>query len=148
MSNCFGGETKMKKLLSTILVLVLMIGFPVSANAVYYDRVGNPIQPETRQQTQLTPKPKLPYGAIRLSKRQDQTEQVDYILEYECKVDAVNLYRGETLYTCNNGLRFWSQVNIDPSLIALKAKNRKKVDDEFDDSLYDAAVISSSIIVN
>jgi hypothetical protein len=138
----------MKKLLSAILVMVLMIGFPFSANAIYYDRAGNPIQPETRQQTQLTPKPKLPYGTIGLLHRQDLTEQVDYILEYECKVDAVNLYRGETLYTCNNGLRFWSQVNIDPSLITLISKNRKKVNDEFDDALYESVAISSSIMVN
>lgn len=124
-----------------------MIGFPFSANAVYYDRAGNLIQPETRQQTELPPQPKLPHGAIKLSKKDATPEIVDYILEYECKVDAVNLYRGETLYTCNNGLRFWSRVNIDPSLIALNAKNRKKVNDE-DDSFYDAVAISSSMMVN
>lgn len=135
----------MKRLLSFILVLVFMIGFPLSADAVYYDRAGNPIQPKTRpSQTPPKTSPEIPDIFIKLSRRQGQTQQVDYILEYECKVDAVNLYMGETLYTCNNGLRFWSYINIDPSLISLKAKNKKKTDDRFDDSAYIASMMRSN----
>lgn len=135
----------MKKLLSFILVLVFMIGFPLSADAVYYDRAGNPIQPKTHPQTPPKTSPETPDIFIKLSQRQGQTQQVDYILEYECKVDAVNLYRGETLYTCNNGLRFWSYINIDPSLISLKAKNKKKTDDQFDDSAYIASMMMGMV---
>lgn len=127
------------KLIISIILSVLLI-FPQSASAIYYDRAGNPV-PFLSGVTQEKKVASYPDGSIKTKWRQWQTDQYDYLVEHKCQVQAVNLYRGETLYLCDNDLRFWSDVLSEPALAALYTKNRKKSSDEDNDAISASAPI-------
>lgn len=131
------------KFIVSIILTVLLI-FPQTASAVYYDRAGNPVPsnpaPTPSSYTKMVKTP-----GIKLSDRKRSTQEYNYIIDYECNINAVNLYLGETLYTCPNGVQFWSNVNIDPSLISLNTKNKSKARDEESD---DIVIMSSSSLIN
>lgn len=129
--------------LVSIILMVLLI-LPQTASAVYYDRAGNPVPrnpaPTSSNYTKMVKTP-----GIKLSDRKRSTREYNYIVDNECNINAVNLYLGETLYTCPNGVQFWSNVNIDPSLISLNSKNRSKAREEESE---DAIIFSSSSSIN
>ena len=126
-------KSKMNFIISIILFVLLI--FPPTASAVYYDRAGNPItsNPTPNYKVKSPPTP-----GIKPSNRPRYTEEYNYIVNNKCDINAVNLYLGETLYTCPNNVQFWSNINIDPSAISLNTKNRSKVVDE---EISDASVL-------
>lgn len=133
-------KTKILSLIISLIVLVLALPQPVLA--VYYNRQGDPIA--TTQQVIAKPQPKTPKNiGIPLRNRRWQTEEYEYITDNQCKTLAVNLYRGETLYSCDDNVMFWSDISIHPTELELMAKNRKKVRDEELNDAIDAAVVSS-----
>lgn len=150
----------MSTIITFIISLVLIAGFlPQPVNAVYYDKAGYPVpilsiyekQPPNYSSEAIKPPNRgnqppnyPPSGAIKTSNRKNQTEQFDYIINNECSSSAVNLYLGETLYSCPNGIKFWSKINIDSSLVNLKTKNRSEAINE---ESFDTATIVSSTMV-
>lgn len=133
---------KLKSLFVALtLVLSTILMMPQTALAVYYNTQGEPLLPNGQPQ-KVTPPVVAPVGAP-LKHRRSQTEQYEYIIQNNCDVLAVNLYLGETLYSCPSGAKFWSDISIHPTELELMAKNRKKVDDEALDDAMDAAVASS-----
>lgn len=129
------------------IVLFVLLLFPQTASAVYYDRAGNPV-PSNPVPSNPVPTPssytkKVKTPGIKLSDRKRSTQEYNYIIDNECNINAVNLYYGETLYTCPNGVQFWSNVNIDPSLISLNTKNRSKARNEESDDIIMMSSISS-----
>lgn len=136
----------MKKIIAFFIVVLLVIGvFPQDAWAIYYNRQGEPLLPTGQVETPVIAKiEKLPYGVgldINSGRRTLETKSYNYIIEKECKALAVNLYFGETLYSCSNGIKFWSDVSTVPFVMA---KNRKKKNDE--DAAADSAAINSVIM--
>lgn len=132
----------MSTIITFIISLVLIAGFlPQPVNAVYYDKAGYPVPILSIYEKQPQ---EYPSGAIKTSNRKNQTEQFDYIINNECSSSAVNLYLGETLYSCPNGIKFWSNINIDSSLVNLKTKNRSEAINE---ESFDTATIVSSTMV-
>jgi hypothetical protein len=131
------------KSLFVALTLVLSIVFmiPQTALAVYYNTQGEPLLPNGQPQ-KVTPPVVAPVG-IPVKRRKDLTNEYEYIIQNNCDVLAVNLYLGETLYSCPSGAKFWSDVSIHPTQLELMAKNRKKVRDEETEIAIDAAIVSS-----
>jgi len=125
--------------LTLVLSVVLMI--PQTALAVYYSTQGEPLLPNG--QPQKVAAPVIAPVGISVKHRRDQTNQYEYIVENNCDILAVNLYLGETLYSCPSGAKFWSDVSIHPTQLELMAKNRKNVRDEELDDAIAAAVVSS-----
>lgn len=138
----------MKKIL-TVFVILLLILFtvPNKALAVYYNRSGNPILLDSSTQIKKSvPKSEPEIIGLSIKNRWNMTHQYDFIIKNKCKVDAVNLYLGETLYSCPSGARFWSRISIHPTDLELSSKNKSKVDDEKMDDAIDSAIISSVVI--
>ena len=147
------------------IVLFVLLIFPQTASAVYYDRAGNPvpsnpvpISSSYKKKTETYPSNPVPISSsykkktetyprvgIKLSDRKRSTQEYNYIIDNGCNINAVSLYRGETLYTCPNNIQFWSNVNIDPSPISLNTKNRSKAIDE---ESSDILMMSSSSAIN
>lgn len=132
----------MKTIFALVATILIIISFPQNAFAEYYNTNGELILPADKQP------PKLPYGVgLNLKDRKKATNSYNYIIENECKTLAVNLYMGETLYSCPNGVKFWSDVSIEPFIMT---KNRKKDNDEreLDDATMSAAIYSSILMMN
>lgn len=132
----------MKSIFALITTFLIILSFPQNAFAEYYNRKGEviPPTPPASKVVQNQP-PKLPYGVgVSPKDRRNSTNSYNYIIENQCKTLAVNLYRGETLYSCSNGIKFWSDISIEPFIMV---KNRNKVDDE----AFDDAVVYSSVIM-
>jgi hypothetical protein len=129
------------------IVLFVLLIFPQTASAVYYDRAGNPVpsNPVPISSSYKKKTETYPRVGIKLSDRKRSTQEYNYIIDNGCNINAVNLYRGETLYTCPNNIQFWSNVNIDPSPISLNTKNRSKAIDE---ESSDILMMSSSSAIN
>ena len=118
-----------KKILTIIAVIFLVIiSLPQNAMAEYYDRNGNVIVNNSQQNTTQSNNKsvKIP-GTIGVGKRKNSTDAYNYIIENQCETLATNLYLGETLYSCSNGSKFWSDVSVNPFIMV---KNRKKSVDE------------------
>lgn len=125
--------------------LLIFVSFPQTVWAEYYNRDGELLPPTNKTIEQVSISKKLPYGVgIDPKDRKYSTKSYEYIVENKCKTLAVNLYRGETLYSCSNGVKFWSDVSIEPFIMP---KNQKKHDDEILDDIAVSSAISSNVII-
>jgi hypothetical protein len=132
------------KLVPVLLALVLFfLAFPEKVWAEYYTRKGEIANPK-RQETVVVPTKKaiaLPNNVgWSVRDRKFPTASYYYIVENSCEALSVNLYTGETFYSCPSGVEFWSPVSTSPFFLV---KNRKKVDDE-DDEFMSAAMASAA----
>ena len=124
--------------------LLIFVSFPQTVWAEYYNRDGELLQPTTKVIGQDSIPKKPPQYLINLKDRKYSTKSYEYIIENKCKTLAVNLYRGETLYHCSNGVEFWSDVSIEPFIMI---KNQKKHNDEILDDVAMSSAISSNVII-
>jgi hypothetical protein len=103
---------------------------PEAGHAVYYDRQGQPLAPVSLKDSLSIVKEKPLDIGIPIWKRNSSMTQYNYIVDHSCKALATDLYKGETLYECDNDQRLWSYIVPSSQFPILTAvKNRSEEDD-------------------
>lgn len=121
----------LKNFVIAILLLLCVVGEPAFALSPTPNNGDSSYQPWTYFNFSKT---KVDYssGVRNPDKYPRYLKQIDLITENFCDAVAVDLYRGNVYYTCQDGASFWADVLVpsEYSPLFMYFKNRKKHADE------------------